>query len=888
VSAKNLRLRLSVGAILAAASLGEIAVAQEKESVLEEIVVTAERREQSLQEVPLSITAFGDEQREVVGILSIQDMANFAPGMSYNTSVDRPSIRGVGRQSNTFSIDSPVANYFDGVYTTSVQDAQRRPIFIERTEILRGPQGALSGRGSIGGAINTISKRPKDEFGAEVRAFGGNYERYGLEGTVTGSLTDWFRFRVNLGDYNQDKGYFENIATGKSEGDQPNNRTIQDYMVEIDIGESIDLFLKAAFANYDESRRTGYTTAPYNWGSLEPIPASGGGSGTSYRGVGSSNVPVAAWGYFRSSSIRVGTNTQNPVLETGDARNFANDFPSRQWLDDHHNYVAHLTWHAPIVDVKWIGGHNNYKYTQLTDADGTDVVQMTLPSTNRVVNPGGYNIYQEEREWYSNELTFTSTTEGSFSWIIGLYQSNEDYVQTPFASIYPGYPELNTPGFYTGSPVFAPNPFPFAATRGVLDGETVSSAAFGQIDYELNDAWKFTLGMRYNRDRKEVSEMTRLIGNAYSDLVLFGLATDITGAPNVLPAVDQTVPGVYWDRGINPATGYRERDLKGEWTATTGSVGVDYTPTEDDLIYFRFAKGYRPGGFNAGFINNPPMFEHETVDSFELGYKTTMFGRVQLSSSVFYYDYQDIQLPLPVLSRCTTPGDPSSCTIVNSFVNLPSGESKGLEFEANWAVTDNLSAMLNYGYLDATIKEALAPGSLGYTNSVDPAAILRNAKPIANIPGGFDTNYTYLPTRTQDISGNKLNDVPEHKIAANVNYTFNFDAGGNLVLSASAVWRDSSYSDVFETEESKNPSYTTVGARIIWTNESDNFTVMLYGTNLTDEKAVDGSNTTRVRTGAATSIGTATPNGAAYFQGYNLAPPREFGLELQYRLGGAR
>jgi iron complex outermembrane receptor protein len=140
---------------------------EEKATVLEEIIVTAERRSQNLQEVPLSITAFSDAQREKIGIVSIQDMANFAPGVSYNMATDRPSIRGVARQSNFFSLDSPVANYFDGVYTSSVQDAQRRPLFIERTEILRGPQGSLAGRGSIGGSINTISKGPKDTFGGE-------------------------------------------------------------------------------------------------------------------------------------------------------------------------------------------------------------------------------------------------------------------------------------------------------------------------------------------------------------------------------------------------------------------------------------------------------------------------------------------------------------------------------------------------------------------------------------------------------------------------------------------------------------------------------------------------------------------------------------------------
>jgi iron complex outermembrane receptor protein len=873
VSMKNRRLRFSVGAVLAAAAVSSIAVGQEKETLLEEIIVTAERREQSLQEVPLSITAFGAETRDTIGILSIQDMANFAPGVSYNTALDRPSIRGIGRQSNTFTIDSPVANYFDGVYTSSVQDASRRPIFIERTEILRGPQGALSGRGSIGGAINTISKRPKDEWGAEVRVLGGNYQRYGAEATLTGPITNWLRFRVNLGDYNQEEGYFKNIATGNTEGDQPNNRSTQDYMVDMDIGESIDLFLKASFSNYDESYRTLYQTAPYSTGNLAtPNPA----------GVGTASpVPIAAYGYFAPGSTRVGTHTQNPVITSGDVRNFANDFQSRQWLDDQHSYVADLIWHAPIMDVRWIGGHNNYKYTQLLDDDGTDVLTMTLPFTGRVVSPGGVRLYQEEREWYSNELTFTSTTDGAFSWIVGLYQSNEQYVQTPFASTYGGYSELNTPLYAPGVP--APvNPYPFTATRGTLDGETVSSAVFGQVDYKLTDAWKFTLGLRYNKDEKEVTEMTRLIGNNYGTFGFYSAtAYDITRSPGVLPAVDQTVPGVSWDRGVNPVTGYRERDLKGEWTATTGSAGVDFTPTDDDLIYLRVAMGYRPGGFNAGFVDIVPMIDKESVTSIEVGYKTTLFERVLLSTSAFYYDYEDIQLQLPVLARCTVPNDASSCTVVNTFLNIPSAESMGFELEANWAVTDNLSAVLNYGYLNATIKD----GSAGYQNPADPAAILQNAKPIPGSANGIDTNYTFLPRYTQDISGNKMNDVPEHKVAANVNYLFNFDARGKLLLSVSGVWRDSSYQTLFEMKELQLPSYTTIGARLSWTNEADTWGVLVYGRNLTDAEAVDGALTARRATGQAT-LANPGAQGAAYFHERNIGPPREVGLEMHFRMGG--
>src|SRR5215831_18605445 len=228
MSAKNLRLRSCVGAILAGATFGSVLAAEEKTAALEEVVVTAERRAQSLQEVPLSITAFSDQIRDRIGIQTIQDMANFAPGFSYNTSTDRPSIRGVARQTNIVTIESPVANYIDGVYTSTVQDAQRRPIFIERTEILRGPQGALSGRGSIAGAINTISKMPEDQFGGEARGFYGNFSRYGVETTVTGPFTDWLKGRINLGHYRQDKGYFNNVANGRTEGDQPNNRDIVD------------------------------------------------------------------------------------------------------------------------------------------------------------------------------------------------------------------------------------------------------------------------------------------------------------------------------------------------------------------------------------------------------------------------------------------------------------------------------------------------------------------------------------------------------------------------------------------------------------------------------------------------------------------------------------
>ncbi|GAB1264028.1 TonB-dependent receptor [Aurantivibrio infirmus] len=837
--------------------------------MLEEIVVTAERREQSLQDVPLSITAFGSETRDRVGILSIQDMAEFTPGLSYNTSNDRPSIRGIGRQSNTFSLDSPVANYMDGVYTSSVQDAQRRPLFVDRTEILRGPQGALSGRGSVAGAINTFSKRPENEFGLEVRAYGGSYSRYGVDATVTGPITDWLRYRVNVASSNQDDGYFDNVANGNTEGDQPNNRQTADYLFEVDITEDIDLFVKASFTEYDETRRSGGSEAPYVADVIGAPP-------NAYGYLGSPLTPTAYFGYFDPTATQVGNFTENPVIVTGDRRKFSNNYQANQRLDDHHNYTTHLTWRNDLFDVKWIAGHQNYRYTQHTDGDGTAITSMTLPNfgAGRVVDPSAINTYIEQRQWYSNEITLTSNSDGMFNWIAGIYQSREDYNQTPFTVTHAGYDELATP---TGAPV---NQHGNASVYGELDGDTISSAIFGQVDFQVLDTLKFTLGLRQNKDEKEVREQTRYVANnvGFGPFLAGGAfapapsSTDVTPTP--VPG-DPLPVGVAADYGIDPVSGNRIRDLEGDWSATAGSIGIDFTPGDDNLIYLRIAKGYRPGGFNSGFLASVPQVEEETVLSYEIGYKGTIADQLQLSSSMFYYDFEDQQLSLPALGRCTNPADLSTCTVVANFLNVPKSESFGVELEMTWFPIDNLSLMLNYGYLDATIKDGLVNGT-GFQNPDDPAAFLPNATRTTQLVGQTDAGYTEGDRWLQDISGNKVSGAPEHKAAFNVSYVFGLDAG-DFTISSNYVWRDDSFSDVFETKPGIIDGYGTFGLRMLWTDSEDRYTVILSGTNLTDEDARDSGGVTRL---ATTASGAA---GQQHFQTFNLIPPRQYSLEFQYR-----
>src|SRR5436190_23724565 len=179
----------------AAAMTSDAAYAQQATATIEELVVTAERREQSLQDVPVAISAFTSEQRDLVGINTVQDITNFTPGLQYSSQLDRISLRGVGRLTNVQAADPGVATYSDGVYTSSTVEAGKTPIFVDRVEVLRGPQGTLYGRNSIGGAINVISKRPTEDFYGEVRATIANYDRTLFEAVVSGPLAPDLQFR---------------------------------------------------------------------------------------------------------------------------------------------------------------------------------------------------------------------------------------------------------------------------------------------------------------------------------------------------------------------------------------------------------------------------------------------------------------------------------------------------------------------------------------------------------------------------------------------------------------------------------------------------------------------------------------------------------------------
>ena len=194
--------RILIYAVLAGGVLAAPAMAQEQpEGILEEIIVTASRRETSLQDTPLAVTAMSANLIEELNVVSPFNYEKLVPSLTFQETPNRLSIRGVGRFSNSLGVSPGVAIYNDGVYQSEAASLSTQPINIERTEILRGPQGTLYGRNTTGGAVNIISRKPSAEFEADIRLKLGNYDMQQFAAVVSGPLTDslqasWHRYRT--------------------------------------------------------------------------------------------------------------------------------------------------------------------------------------------------------------------------------------------------------------------------------------------------------------------------------------------------------------------------------------------------------------------------------------------------------------------------------------------------------------------------------------------------------------------------------------------------------------------------------------------------------------------------------------------------------------------
>jgi iron complex outermembrane receptor protein len=808
-------------AMISVASLTSVAQAQvqddENRFDSDEIIVTATKRETNLNDTAVAVSAFTKDRRDKLGIEGIQDIADLTPGVSIQDAPNRISIRGVGRLTNALGSDPGVGIYADGIYTSETAAIGATTLYNERIEVLRGPQGTLYGRNTVGGAVNTISIRPSEEWEGHARLRFGNYSQVFLGGSVSGPLTDTLRVRL-VASHDQRDGYIENIGDGEDQW--ANDDFNIEAQAEWDVTDDLQVWLKYTHYEYDTTPHQPVTITPYR-----PMVLRG------------DLVINPAFGFAET----------NPSVN--DPYTVALDETGSLELNNNHSITGHVTWDFENVTFKYMGGWQQYDYTTSFDADGTnrtgDII-LTDPAAFNVpfaVPAGQINDISESKEFQSHDFQLMSNTTEGPEWIVGAYYYEEDVFQ-PFALRQPGNASLADPRIFTpdATPFFgfswtpsAPNPDDnYYYQDGTL--ESKAYAVYGQASFDLTDKVKLTGGLRYSKDEKTGSENQRVIFDqlAYS----FDPALFFAGAP--FP---------YALYGVDVTGGTASDTHEGSWDAVTGMASIEYRPNADTLWYLTGSHGYKSGGFRLGAISDDPTTPNvneaevgeEKILAVELGNKTSFGDTFQLNSAAYLYNYGDLQAEVPIRRN--------GINLIELF-NADESRSFGIETEATWQAGPRTNFIASYAFNDSEYSdfcgdriETNPDGSQGCL--VDPLAAAG-----ANLV---------------DPSGNTLNKAPKHKLAAVANHTIPIKSG-EISLSATFAHVGSQYYSVFNNSESKVGSYNRVDGRISYFDDEGRFQLHAYVRNAFDEEAVTGSSSS---------------GAPYFSINRSFNAPRTFGAELQ-------
>jgi iron complex outermembrane receptor protein len=566
---------------------------------IEEIVVTAQKRESNLQETPIAITAMTQEQISLNRIENFDDIALHTPSMSYTElqGFSQIAIRGVGTDLTNLANETAVAMYEDGVYRGATF-AQTVPQFdMERIEVLRGPQGTLYGRNATGGAVNIITRLPSFDPEFNVSMTGGNYDHIRGEVGASGPLTDNVAGRMSFV-YDSHSGWNDNHTLNDSEGDD----TLKGGHASLlfNLSDTAELVLRGNYTRDHGStgvfliREISPTPAfisPENLAGFLafPNPAFGGQSYVQHYGL---TIPQA-----------------NHVLVNPNDHDSFTEQPTKNNIKQY-GYSATLTEQFGDVTAKLILGREDAKWVRYMDTDGTDAAML--------IQDG-----QQSNRQNTAELNISGTYWGGrATWMIGGFYFQEDgnahfyydlpALQQTFESLFgialagnnptaPPLPSGSLAFFGTRLKTGLPDPAPFLDFRGNQDSK--SYAGFGQTVIDVIDNLHLTLGLRYTDDTKDMHRE---------------LSNNLGGAP--------------CDQRINQ-----------NWNETTGQGILSYDFSKDLMAYVSASKGFKAGGFNVAECAG--AFDPETIWAYEAGVKAQLFERrLQLNAATFIYNYDDIQV----------------------------------------------------------------------------------------------------------------------------------------------------------------------------------------------------------------------------------------------------
>ncbi|MEP1471614.1 MAG: TonB-dependent receptor [Halieaceae bacterium] len=724
---------------------------------LEEVLVTAQKRSQSLLDVPLSISSFSGNKILEIGALDVKDIVTRTPGLagfSKDSFVDSISVRGIS--TNDFGVggDPSIAIFQNGVYSGRSGEALTSLYDVERVEVLRGPQGLLFGRNATSGAIHVVTKKaaPGDTLGGEIGLGGG--ERGQLRGdfAVNVPVGENLGFRFS-GYHSEEDGYVENLVGGD---DLISHDTDAFRLSTVWSTERLSMDL---VVDYEDREM----------------------SSTIYSGLDEVGKP------FTRDHTTVAIDVPNGGYDESEVVNVS----------------LNIGYEMSSMDFVSITGFRTHEFDYREDTDGTPVPLLDY-------------IQDQEGDYFSQEFRLVSSGEGPWQWNGGVSGFAEE-IEADFSV---AMDEETICLFFVGFPCgafipgFQPNPIGLVES-GTGEGDSWGMSVFGDVSYALSDQWKISVGARYSYDEKEFTMTSSPLD---SEL------TDVIGRVGFLYSFTTLAPV----------------ETTKDWDYLNPRVLMEFTPSDDWLLYGSVTNGTKPGAFDSYNVNDlVPAFpsplaapgtdvqsvDEEDVWSYEIGARGAFAdGRGSFTVSAFYYDYTDLQLQIFEGTRFVSK-------------NVGEAEGTGVEMEVSYNANDYVQLNAGGAWLDTEVDDV----------GLD----------VCSTPDGGSCN------------GNSLPASPEYTASADLR--FSYPIGNSLIYFVSEViYSDSFYGALSNSSISQIDSWTEWNFRL-GADIGEQITVSLFVDNAFDEEHFDGVLDTTEDLGYAIGIGPARP--------------QTWGADVRYRFG---
>lgn len=773
---------------------------------LEEIVVTAQKRAESLQDVPISVSAISGDKLAESGIQRFEDVATYVPNFAISKDPigDKINIRGI-QSGNQAGFEQSVGTFVDGVYRGRGVQIRTAFMDVEMVEVLRGPQGTLFGKNTIAGALNIRSARPTNEFESEIStAYNTNFDELEIQGYVSGALSDSVRARLAVLSREMKDGWVDNSFYNQ---DGPaSEETAARLTLEWDINDSTLLTLRHEDGSFDNGA-TGYTIAQAGG-----LSAFGANASFSDASIGNSG-PVMDFG---SDNVMKGDTQETSItLET----------------------------ELEKGSLTAIASHSEYQFDRFLDADYSALNGLRFDDT-------------EDFEQQSLELRFVSQLGNGFEYITGVFYQQQDmtvdglsyFNLPPLQAVLNGGCANALGGAYGANYVAgdalttATNVAAFgsaalsnvcaqaAAFDGVTEGvqryaeleqETESLAVFAQGTFELSESVRLTLGIRYTEEEKKANQSVH--------------AADF-GARNTSQSSNPLTIGLAQGVGEFTTHQFNSNDdgMTRDEESLTWSANLQWDINEDIMAYASASTGYKAGGFNSFYMGQPggkgadsndASFDEEEVITFELGSKMTLLdGRAELNLAVFQTEFDDLQAA--IFSGGTT----------FEVQNAAKATSRGIEIDGRWRATEALTLTGSIGWVDFEFDDFANQAC----TSDQFSAARQNAFDAASTD--FDKGLVSLGYNAGVCAAQGLNDLggrtsaqtPELSATVAINHIQQL---GEFELSSNL---DANYTDDVYRQDDLDPislmdSTVKVNASLTFGPQDGDWDVALIAKNLTDE-----------------------------------------------------